>query len=250
MKDAHIHIEHQPYSLELIDNMVDVALENGIDNINIVDHTHKFTEFMFLYEETKNEPSTYKHYENRNTISINEYLEFIKEVRKHEYPIKLNFGLEVCYFENKETELKNELSKYHFDFLIGSVHHIDGFGFDLGKEAWEGRNVDNLYKRYYEIMEHLIKSSLFTHLAHPDSIKIYGYKPSYDLTTTYEKIAKLLIKYHMTTENNTGFARYGFTNIGLDDKFLKILKKYQVVIYKASDAHKYTDIGNKFNEIS
>ena len=35
MLDSHIHIEHQPYSLELIDNMVKVALSRNVDEINL-----------------------------------------------------------------------------------------------------------------------------------------------------------------------------------------------------------------------
>ena len=35
MLDSHVHIEHQPYSLELIDNMVKVAQFKGIDELNL-----------------------------------------------------------------------------------------------------------------------------------------------------------------------------------------------------------------------
>ena len=53
----------------------------------------------------------------------------------------------------------------------------------------------------------------------------------------------------MTTENNSGFFRHGFTNYGLDEKFYEILKKHGVTICKSSDAHQYSFIGAKFDEL-
>ncbi len=249
MKDVHIHFHKQPYTIDVVQNIIEVGKKRGIDEFYLLDHTHKFQEFSFLYQLKKDE-FTFNHYKNKKYIPINEYLDFIDLVKRsgleEKYNVKLLFGLEVCYFKEFEKELKEELSKYKFDFLIGSVHHIDGFAFDLDKESWIGRDVDKLYDRYYSIMEDLIKSKLFNHLAHPDSIKIFDYFPSFSLTSRYEKIAKLLFEYHMTTENNSGFDRYGLTNIGLNDEFYDILVKNKVTIYKASDAHDYTYIGNKF----
>ena len=45
------------------------------------------------------------------------------------------------------------LKKYDFDFLTGSVHWIDGWGFDHKgqKETWESKNTEEIYKRYYYI---------------------------------------------------------------------------------------------------
>ena len=249
MLDSHIHIEHQPYSLELIDNMVKVALSRNVDEINILDHTHKFREFEFLYEPTKEDPVSYIWYKNHKTISISEYLDFIKLVKSKVYPIKINFGLEVCYFEKTEDKLREELKKYDFDFLIGSVHFIDGFAFDIKKEYWEGRDVDYLYKRYFEITESLIKSKLFAQVGHPDAIKIFDFTPTFDLHPYYKKIAKTMKEYNIMTENNSGFLRYGFTNWGLNKDFFEILKINGVCVNKSSDAHKYEDIGNKFDEL-
>lgn len=247
--DGHIHFEHQPYSLELIDRMVETAIKNGVTELHLLDHTHKFQEFRFLYTEDSLEPCIFVHYKDHKMIPIKQYLDFIKIVRARTYPVKLKFGLEVCYFKEHEKELKEELDKYDFDFLVGSVHFVKGFGYDFGKELWEGRDVDELYKGFFENTYDLIKSNIFDHLAHPDAIKIYGYTPSFDLTPYYEKVAKLLAEHHMTTENNSGFFRYGFTNYGLNEKFYEILKKNNVTIYKSSDAHKYDFIGAKFDEL-
>ena len=253
MRDAHIHFHKQPYSLDIVEEMIKVGVSRGVNEFCLLDHTHKFQEFSFLYEGIRNDDFTYSHYKNKKYLPIDEYLNFIEVVKRSDleekYNVKLLFGLEVCYFKDSIERLKEELKKYHFDFLIGSVHHIDGFAFDLERDSWIGRNVDELYRSYYETMASLIESRAFTHLAHPDSIKIFDYYPSFSLTPYYKKISSLLKKYNMTTENNSGFDRYGLTNIGLDDEFYDILVDDGVVIYKASDAHKASYVGNKFDEL-
>jgi histidinol-phosphatase (PHP family) len=250
MIDGHIHFHKQPYTLETINKMVAVAMANNIDELYLLDHTHKFYEFKPLYESLKTNQDAWEWYDNKKTISINEYLGFVKEVRKFNLPVKIKFGLEVCFFEEKTSWLKTELNKYPLDFYIGSVHFIDNFPFDLKAQVWENQDIDHLYQRYYEIMEVLIKAQLFTHLAHPDSIKLFNYYPSYDLKPTYERIAKLLKAYHLPTENNTGLCRYDFGYPGLNQTLYESLKANDVKIIKASDAHTYDMIGYKFTEIN
>ena len=86
-------------------------------------------------------------------------------------------------------------------------------------------------------------------MGHPDAIKIFGFTPTFDLHPYYEKIAKTMKEYNIMTENNSGFLRYGFTNWGLNKDFFEILKINGVCVNKSSDAHKYEDIGNKFDEL-
>lgn len=249
MKDAHIHFDKQEYSLELIENMVRVAQSRGVDELNLLDHTHKFRDFDWMYEYTRHEPDTYAHYQKLQKYDLQEYWDFIARVREHSWPIQLHFGLEVCYFPQAEARLRRQLQAYPYDFLIGSVHHIDGFAFDFHREDWDGRDVDQLYRRYFAIMDSLIASGLFDHLAHPDSIKIFGHYPGFDLAPYYKNAAEGLKKAGMTTENNSGFARYGFTNIGLDIPFLRALQEAGVTVFCSSDAHRYTDIGGHFDEL-
>lgn len=249
MIDSHIHFDKQPYSIDTINKMVEVAINNNITEINLLDHTHKFSEFAPLYLSLVNNSFAWDWYQRKKQISLTDYLDFIKLVKTYDFPIKINFGLEVCFFKEKVDWLKAELSKYDFDFLIGSVHFIDNIPFDLSLDNWKNQDKDMMYKRYYEIMEDLIKSQIFTSLAHPDSIKLFNIYPQYDLIPTYEKIAKLLYQYNVATENNTGLWRYNFSYPGINKQLYTILKDNNVRIYKASDAHTYDKIGYLFTDI-
>ncbi len=122
----------------------------------------------------------FKHKNNGN-LSIKNHTTFIEHAKQITYPIKVKFGLEICYFEGYEYLIQDVLNSYSFDFATCSVHWVDGFGFDHKKERWDTIDVDKIYIRYYEIMQKLIESNLFTGVAHPDSIKVFGHKPSYEL---------------------------------------------------------------------
>ena len=76
MIDGHIHFEKQPYTLEIVENMVRTAMEKGIDEIWLLDHTHKFKEFSFLYQNLK-EDLTVKWYAKKKPISGWEYIELL-----------------------------------------------------------------------------------------------------------------------------------------------------------------------------
>ncbi len=159
----------------------------------------------------------------------------------------------VCYILETADILSGILGEYDFDFLTGSVHWIDGWGFDhMGqKELWKNKNINEIYKRYYNIMFQLCESSLFTGLAHPDSIKCFGYIPDIDLTDYYNELAVLLNKNGMYTENSGGL-RLNYCSdleLGLNPQLLSILKKNNVKIETASDAHKQSDVGANILEL-
>lgn len=246
MIDGHIHFNDQEYSLKTIENMVSVAKEKGIDTLYLLDHTHKFKELEFLYSSIK-EKNTYEWYWKKKRISINEYLDFIKLVKSKSWDIDLKFGLEVCYFKETEDEFREFIKDYNFDFLIGSIHFALGTAIDLDKDVVSSFDLDELYKDYFDSMYKCIKSKLFTFLGHPDSIKIFGLKPSFSLLPYYEKIGKLLKEYDLETEDNSGLIRYGFPYPGLDPDLKKYFDKYGVKYHKSSDAHKYEDIGRAFD---
>ena len=96
----------------------------------------------------------------------------------------------------------------------------------------------------------LVKSDLFTQLAHPDTIKMFNYYPKYDLTETYHQLAKLLIEHNVIAENNTGcHYRYNHRDIGLSDELLKIFKEHNVKLIVASDAHHPEHVGTNIIDI-
>ena len=257
MRDVHVHFLHgNPigYQVDFFEGFIKVAQEAGLDEIYLLEHTHQFMEFERVYEPIKAyNDFQYNWITTRMNGSINEYIDFMNRVKDTKYPVKVKFGLEVCYIPETADILAEILKNYDFDFLTGSVHWIDGWGFDhMGqKELWESKNVEEVYKRYYDIMFQLCESGLFGGLAHPDSIKCFGYKPDIDLTDCYQKLAELLNKHGMYAENSGGL-RLNYSpdlELGLNSQLLSVLRKNNVRIETASDAHKQSNVGANIREL-
>jgi histidinol-phosphatase (PHP family) len=182
--------------------------------------------------------------------SLESYISFIKKIKDCGFPIQVKFGLEVCYIPETESVLSDILKQYQWDFITGAIHYIDAWGFDHKDEFWNGVDVDHAYRRYYQIMHDLINSGLFTGLAHPDSIKCFGYYPAYDLTETYLCLADDLNKAGMYAEQSGGLAlNYGFKGLGLNPGMLKVFKENGVRMLTASDAHRPEHTGANIREL-
>lgn len=255
MIDGHIHLENGPLTLEYVLQFVEEAHHKGLEEIQILDHTHRFIEFEPIYKELKEYEVQKVWLENKNMKfknHISDFVTLMKEVQSLDLPVKVKYGLEVCYVPKHKELIKEILSLYEFDFIVGAIHSIDGILYDMSfsKELlWDRYDVNHIYKRYYELVFDLVQSGLFTQLAHPDTIKLFQIYPDYDLKPTYHQLADLLNEYHVKAENNVGcYYRYNHPDLGLSDELLEIFKDKHVEIITTSDAHKPSDTGSYIKE--
>ena len=124
MIDGHIHIERGPYTLEWIQKFVDKAVEEGLDEIRLLEHNFRFEEFVPMYDSVRAYSDFVDAWFRRvgGVRKLEEYLTLIELVRRQKYPVEIKFGMEVCYFPKYE-EMTRELTQGKgFDFLLGSVH--------------------------------------------------------------------------------------------------------------------------------
>lgn len=251
MRDVHIHIERGPYTKEWIDQFVKQAVKMGLDEIYLLEHSHRFQEFAPMYASAR-QYSAYQNawYERRTGLSIRQFTSLIDEMRQCTFPIKIKWGLEICYFSEYETLISDILASFPFDFATGSIHWVNGFGFDHKAEFWNGIDTDRLYEQYYDAMLSLVHSGLFTGLAHPDSIKCFGFFPTMDLTSTYTLLADALNHRHMYAEQSGGLAlNYGFAEMGMNPSMWEVFQRKNVAMEFASDAHRPEDVGKNLFEM-
>lgn len=250
MQDYHIHIEQGPYTMEWIQTFVNQAVLMNLDKICLLEHSHRFIEFEPIYNSVRHNEECGEYQSNwlleKCQRSLVEYKKLISDMRQVEFPIEVKFGLEVCFIHGEEETISDILSGFDWDFVTGSVHFIDGWGFDHRSNIhiWETKNIDEVYKNYYIEMIALVKSGLFTNLAHPDSIKCFSYYSQSDLLRVYEELAGAIRDMKMSVEFNNGlYINYGHEELGTNRQLLKILKDNNVEIVTASDAHRPEDVG-------
>ncbi len=254
--DGHMHLEYGPLDVSYVKEFVEEAVRKGLDEIDILDHTHRFREFQPCYDHLRKyrQQDEWLHQKTKFCNTLDDYYGLIEEVRKEEFPIRIRFGLEVCYTSNTEDLLKDILKDVKLDFLTGAIHSVDSILYDMpfsDELLWDVWDVDRIFRRYYEEVMSLIRSGLFDRLAHPDQIKWKKRYPSHDLKQTYEEIAKALSEQNMAGENNTGIRyRYGHEDLGDCDELLEAFIRNKVRIITASDAHHPKDVGTLIREAS
>ena len=254
MIDGHIHLEYGDYTLAYIQKFVDKAVEMNLDEIWLLEHNYMFPEFASMYDSVCANSSFINEWFHRKAgkKSYDRYLALIDKVQQTDYPVRIRFGLEICYFKGSEDLVVQLTKDKDFDFLLGSIHFVGNFAFDHTADLWKGIDVDKTYQQYFEDSLSLAGSGIFDGIGHPDSIKLFGHKPTFSLKEYYEKLAKELSNHYMYADQNSGIQRRcpDTAPLGMDPELIRTLKKYNVPIITSSDAHYPEDVGYKIKELN
>ncbi len=247
MKDLHIHIEREDYTVESIEKFIAKAQETGLDEICLLEHSIRFFDFHPTFKEARE----YNAYQRKwfdakakQARKLDDFKSLAEKIRSRNYPIKVSFGLEICYFEQHADLIAKLVEDNFFDYLLGSVHWIDNWTFNQRKYQWLGKDVNKIYKRYFELENSLVKSSIFDIIAHPDLIRCHSIFPDYDLKPTYAELCENIKENNMLLEMNTS------KGLGVNKEFFDTAKDAQVRFSTGSDAHEVNAVGRKIKEVT
>ena len=122
--DYHMHLrdpeERIDHSLEAVEKFVEAAAERGVDEICFTEHVYYFVQTRRLWDQ--------QYMLERCVHDLDRYVGAIIEAKERGLPVKL--GLEVDYLAGRERETADVLAPYPWDYLLGSVHFVDGFPVD------------------------------------------------------------------------------------------------------------------------
>jgi histidinol-phosphatase (PHP family) len=199
-----------------------------------------FSEHLTLFREPE-------HW-NMDPARTGSYISYLEQLRSNTSQIKIRTGLEVDYFEGKENEIRDFLSVLKLDYVIGSVHFMGEKTVDYGPEFYEGRNFDDLFRSYFELVFKAVDSRLFDIIGHCDLIRIFGYKPQFDPEPIYRTLARKMKENEVTFEVNTNGRNRPLADFYPDRRFLRIFHEENVAVCVNSDAHMPARVGQYFEE--
>jgi histidinol-phosphatase (PHP family) len=171
--DYHLHLrdsgEQIAHSADAVERYVETARARGVDEIGFTEHVYYFRQTLPLW--------TQPYQTERCVYDLDEYVEAVLEAKRRGLPVKL--GLEVDYVGERQEELAELLEPYPWDYLLGSVHWIDGHSVDSAPDRgiWAEAAVDEVWRRYFAALAELASSGDVDVLAHPDLAKIFGLRP-------------------------------------------------------------------------
>jgi histidinol-phosphatase (PHP family) len=158
-----------------------------------------------------------------------------KEKYKNEIEILLGYEVDYLVGHMDERVLNTDV-----DYLIGSVHFIEGWGFDnpefIGK--WEEQDIDEVWQKYFDTIEAMAKSRLFDIVGHLDLIKVFKFMPKGDIKTMAHKALLAIKDAGMVLELNVSGYRKDVKEAYPSFELLQEAYKLNIPITFASDAHK------------
>lgn len=189
---------------------------------------------------------------SRETVEI--YLDDIDKARLKYEPLglKVKAGLEVDYAPWIEEELREALSKFRLDYILGAVHCLEHIAITSSEEAYlyfEKRTARRLCEDYYKTLIPMVESGLFDSIAHLEGFKKYAldYYGEELLDAEREWINPLLQKIEdkkIGLELNTGWFKKGKKSFFPDEAILKSAADLDIkIVALGSDAHRVEELG-------
>jgi histidinol-phosphatase (PHP family) len=137
------------------------------------------------------------------------------------------------------------------DYLIGSVHFVDEWGFDnpehIGRYA--GADMDALYARYFGLVEEMALSGQFDIVGHFDLLKVFNFFPKTDIRILARPALKAIKKADMSIELNVSGWRKPVKEAYPSATLLEEIAALNIPITFGSDAHRCDQVGMFSDEV-
>ena len=238
--DYHMHLRGPddsplgPYSADHAEQYVEQARRAGVDEIGFSDHVYYFRQGERLWE--------ISWMLERCTDDLDDYVTAVEEAKRRGLPVKL--GLEVDYFPGTEVGIRELLEPYPWDYLLGSVHFVDGFPVDQTPSLTDKLPTGEAWRRYFVWLRNAARSGLFDVLAHPDLVKISGVRAG-DEETHYLHLetAAAIEAAGVCVEVSAAGLHKPVGELYPDRRLLSACHERGVPITLASDAHQPEHVG-------
>ncbi len=162
--------------------------------------------------------------------------------RSFKEEIEILLGYEVDYLIGHMDE---RILNAKVDYLIGSVHFIDGWGFDnpefIGRYAHE--DIDTIWQRYFDAIEAMAKSRLFDIVGHLDLIKVFKFLPRRPIAQIAAPALAAIKEADMAIELNAAGLRKPIGEPYPSLELLQMAHALEIPITFGSDAHAPDQVG-------
>jgi histidinol-phosphatase (PHP family) len=231
--DLHNHTTRCNHAEGSIDDYIERAIAERIDIFGFSDHAPM-------------------DFDPRYRMGFEEMQVYEKDVKtarqKYAGQIDIRLGYEVDYLPDHMDE---RVLNADVDYLIGSVHFIDRWGFDnpefIGK--YEGADIDAIWQDYFDLVEAMANEGKFDIVGHLDLIKVFKYVPKTDVRLIARNAIDAIKKADMVIEINAAGYRKPIGEPYPGRELLEMAYERDIPITFGSDAHAPEQVGFKKEEL-
>jgi len=235
--DYHTHTPLCLHAEGLPEAFVDAALAARLTEYGISDHAPQ-------------RPEPFDDWRMQEA-ELPEYFDWIARARAHAAGrIPIRAGLECDWLNGCEAWIEDLVSRYAWDYLIGSVHYLGDWDFDNPKwlGRWSQSDVDEVWTHYWQTYARMADSGLFDILGHPDLVKKFTFRPAGDLTRFYEPVIDAIAASGCAIELNTAGWHKPCAEAYPALGFLELACSAGVPLVISSDAHAPQEIARDFGK--
>jgi len=231
--DLHNHTTRCNHATGTVDEYIQKAISLGIDIYGFSEHAPM--DFDQKYRISFEEMSSYEG-------------EILQAKERYKDSIDIHLGYEVDFLPGY---IDDRVLNAKVDYLIGSVHFLDKWGFDnpefIGQ--WESRDIDDIYKEYFEAISTMAKSGLFDIVGHFDLIKVFKFLPKADIRVLAKDALQEIKISGMTLEINSAGLRKPIGEAYPSKSILELAYEMDIPITFGSDAHSVEQVGFGYDEV-
>lgn len=232
--DLHNHTTLCNHATGSTEDYIRAAIEKKIDIFGFSDHAP-----MDFDPEYRMKFSDMKAYENE-VLTLKE---------KYAKDIEILLAYEVDFLPGHMDD--RVLKAQNIDYLIGSVHFINEWGFDnpefIGK--YESQNIDDIWQEYFNAIEAMADSGHFDIVGHLDLIKVFNFMPKKDIRSIAKSALQSIKKANMTIELNVAGYRKPVKEAYPSQTLLEMAYELEIPITFSSDAHSIKQVGLYYDDI-
>ena len=155
--------------------------------------------------------------------------------------IEILLGYEVDFLEG---HMDKRVLNADVDYLIGSVHFIDKWGFDnpefIGR--YEDEDIDEIWQKYFDAIERMAKTKLFDIVGHLDLIKVFKFMPNKNIVDIAKNALLAIKEADMVLEINMAGYRKPVKEAYPSKELLEEAFALKIPITFSSDAHAPTQV--------
>lgn len=181
-------------------------------------------------------------------------LDWLEQQRRTATGPRLLMGIELDWTPDCPEYMRQVVASRPFDYIIGSIHHLDGRLSVGGAANWpcSESEADTRFSRYYALMADMAASGIAQIASHPDFIKLHCHALFRRWITQPRNLAKvrpalLAIKRRgMLMEVSSAGLRQPFAEAYPCPEIMALAADIGVEISFGSDAHTAADVAGNF----
>jgi histidinol-phosphatase (PHP family) len=216
--DMHSHVSRSS-ALQ----MAQTAQQKGLRVLGLSEHVFQMQETRLALQHLKLEGPL---------LTFNTYIEDVRSAAS-QANTDVRLGLEVDFIPAKNELIHSFIQEYRWDFLIGSVHEINGIQFEANYR-WSREDGEALWLQYFELLRRAATSGYFSAISHPVRMRVNNpyLPPTFD--EELEHLAAVATRYDVALEIN-GYDILHYRS--LVRRLAKACMLHHTPISVGSDAH-------------